>query len=164
MLLLLAIFFLILLKFIHSMIWVPLRIQHHFKKQGVTGPGYRLITGNTPEIKRLRREAQENTPSTVDHDFLPRLIPFYHSWSLKYGPTVLFWWGSQPILAIFDPDMIKEIMMSSDGSIVKPEWNPLSKFLLGDGLTELNGQKWAVHRRIANQAFHMERIKVGFDI
>ncbi|KAL5780455.1 hypothetical protein ACOSQ2_011192 [Xanthoceras sorbifolium] len=161
--LLLLILFIILLvylvKTVHSIVWVPFRIQRHFKKQGISGPGYRLITGNLAEIRRLFMEAQSKPMSPSNHDILPRTVPSYHKWSLKYGTTFLYWFGSKPRLAISDPDMIKEVLMNTDGSFEKIPFDPLSKLLLGHGLAGLDGDKWAVHRRITNQAFNMERVK-----
>ncbi|KAK6130968.1 hypothetical protein DH2020_035294 [Rehmannia glutinosa] len=62
-------------------------------------------------------------------------------------------------LAVSDPDMIKEVLMNSNGLFPKVNFNPSAKILLGDGLVRLEGQKWAVHRRITSQAFNMERVK-----
>uniref|UniRef100_A0A7N2KS58 Cytochrome P450 n=1 Tax=Quercus lobata TaxID=97700 RepID=A0A7N2KS58_QUELO len=76
-----------------------------------------------------------------------------------YGKNFLFWFGSTPRLAIFDPDMVKEILTKSDGSFEKISLNPLARPLFGQGLAGLSGQKWAIHRRIASQAFNMERVK-----
>lgn len=81
-----------------------------------------------------------------------------------YGKNFLFWFGSTPRLAIFDPDMVKEILTKSDGSFEKISLNPLARPLFGQGLAGLSGQKWAIDRRIANQAVNMERVKVTFFI
>jgi cytochrome P450 len=57
--------------------------------------------------------------------------------------------------------MIKEVLMNTgDGSFEKARNNPLAKLLFGQGLIGLNGDEWAHHRRIANQAFMIERVKV----
>lgn len=149
-----------LLKFVYSFIWVPHRIQCHFKEQGVSGPGYRLITGNSAEIRRLFIEAQSQPISPVDHDILHRTAPLYHKWSRMYGKTFLYWFGSKPRLAISDPDMIKEVLTDTSGSFDKIGFNPLSRQLFGQGLVGLTGDKWSIHRRITNQAFNMERVKV----
>ncbi|KAI9201155.1 hypothetical protein LWI28_019051 [Acer negundo] len=140
-------------------IWVPFRIQHHFKKQGISGPGYRPITGNSADIRRLYVEAQSKPISPVDHDILHRASPFYHRWSRMYGKNFLYWFGSNPRLALSDPDMIKEVLMNRNGSFEKIGFNPLSKPLFGDGLVGLSGDKWALHRRITNHAFDMGRVK-----
>ncbi|MBA0865879.1 hypothetical protein Goshw_016181 [Gossypium schwendimanii] len=96
------------LKFIYSIIWIPRRIQNHFKRQGVTGPGYRPLFGNSAEIRRLFEEAKLKPASVDHHDILHRVAPFYHKCS---------------------------------------------------GLLGLKGEEWTMHRRIANQAFKMDRVK-----
>ncbi|TYH17657.1 hypothetical protein ES288_A05G208200v1 [Gossypium darwinii] len=147
------------LKFIYSIIWIPRRIQNHFKRQGVTGPGYHPLFGNSAEILRLFEEAKLK-PATVDHhDILHRVAPFYHKCSGMYGTPFLYWFGSKPRLGISDPDMIKEVAMSTDGSFENMRFNPMSKMLFGQGLLGLKGEEWAMHRRIANQAFKMDRVK-----
>jgi cytochrome P450 len=63
-------------------------------------------------------------------------------------------------LAIADPDMVKEALMGTDESFERIELDPLTKQFLGQGLAGVRGEKWALHRRIANQAFKLERVKV----
>ncbi|MBA0623554.1 hypothetical protein Godav_009011 [Gossypium davidsonii] len=118
------------LKFIYSIIWIPRRIQNHFKRQGVTGPGYRPLFGNSAEIRRLFEEAKLKPASVDHHGILHRVAPFYHKCSGVYGTPFLYWFGSKPRLGISDP-----------------------------GLLGLKGEEWAMHRRIANQAFKMDRVK-----
>ncbi|KAK4481465.1 hypothetical protein RD792_012364 [Penstemon davidsonii] len=102
----------------------------------------------------------ESTPlSHITHDIAHRVIPHYCNWSTVYGKNFLYWFGPKPRLAIADPEMIKDILVNSNGLFHKIRFNPVSKLLLGDGLVALEGQKWAVHRRITSQAFNMERIK-----
>ncbi|XP_050233260.1 cytochrome P450 734A1-like [Mercurialis annua] len=150
-----------ILKFIHSVIWVPLRIQYHFKKQGVRGPTYRLIFGNSAEIRRLYAEgkSKSTSSSSFNHDVVDRVLPFYYKWSSMYGKTFVYWFGWRPRLALFEPDMIKDVLMNSGGSFRRVTQNPQAKLLFGEGLLGLDGAKWALHRRIANQAFNMERVK-----
>nr|AYV88897.1 cytochrome P450 oxidase CYP721A59 [Polygala tenuifolia] len=157
-LLICAILVLFLLRFFHSVLWVPWRIQHHFLKQGINGPGYRLIFGNSAEIRSLFAEGQ-SLSMQFNHDILKRVVPFYHTWSSKYGKTFLYWFGTKPRLAISDPDMIKEVLMDKGGKLGKVGFNPLSKLLFGQGLVGLDGDKWVSHRSIINQAFQMQHIK-----
>ncbi|KAM4121927.1 hypothetical protein ACB094_01G043500 [Castanea mollissima] len=154
-----VIFLVIVLKFVYSFIWVPWKIENHFRNQGIRGPGYRPIFGNTAEFKQLYAKAVSKPISFDHHDVLHRVIPFYYRWSVMYGKTFLHWFGSKPRLAISDPDMIKEVLANSDGSFEKIKLNPLAKLLFGKGLVVLSGQEWAIHRRIANRAFNMERVK-----
>ncbi|XP_030446808.1 cytochrome P450 734A1 [Syzygium oleosum] len=148
----------LLSKFTYSNLWIPLRLQRRFAEQGIRGPGYRPILGNTAEVKRLFAEARSKSVP-FDHRILHRAAPFYYHWNLKYGKTFVYWFGSTPRLAISDPDMIKEVLMNTGGSYERVRFNPQARLLFGQGLVGLVGEKWAVHRRIANQAFTMERVK-----
>ena len=160
--LLLAIFIFLVsffLKFLHSIIWVPWKIQAHFRKQGIRGPGYRLIFGNTAEIRRMYAEAQSKSMS-LDHDIIHRVVPFYYEWSALYGKSFLYWFGTKPRLAIADPDMIKEALLNTGVSFEKLRFNPLSALFFGSGLLALKGERWAHRRRILNQVFKIETVKV----
>ncbi|KAH7524068.1 hypothetical protein FEM48_Zijuj06G0079300 [Ziziphus jujuba var. spinosa] len=97
--------------------------------------------------------------SPMDNDVVQFASPFYHRWSCMYGKTFLYWFGPKPRLAIADPDMIKEVLMNMSGSFGRRGFNPSTKLLFGQGLVGLDGDKWALHRRIVNQAFSMERVK-----
>ncbi|KAB1220563.1 hypothetical protein CJ030_MR3G015816 [Morella rubra] len=157
--LLLGIFLLVwFLKLLHSVIWVPLRIQHHFRKQGIRGPRYRPFFGNATEIRRMFTQAQLK-PMPLHHDILHRVTPFYSEWSATYGKTFVCWFGAKPRLAIVDRDMIKEALMNTGRSFEKTKTDPFTKMFFGQGLIVLEGDKWALHRRIANQAFMLEKVK-----
>ncbi|XP_028759009.1 cytochrome P450 734A1-like [Neltuma alba] len=154
----LIVLFTCLVKILDSIFWVPWKIQSDFRKQGIRGPGYRPIVGNSGDIRRLYAETQSE-PIPFHHDILKRVLPFYHKWSTMYGKTFLYWFGSKPRLAITDPDMVKEVLMSKSGDFCKLPYNPQSKLLFGQGLVGLEGDQWALHRRIINQAFNLELIK-----
>ncbi|XP_030483966.2 cytochrome P450 734A1 [Cannabis sativa] len=156
--LLILLIFVSLAKFAYSTLWVPLKIQRQFKKQGVRGPGYRVLFGNTAQIRRLYTEIQSKSTLT-DNDVLPLVAPFYHRWSRMYGKTFLYWFGPKPRLAIADPILIKEVLKNTSGHFGKVGFNPSNKQLFGQGLVGLEGDQWAFHRRIANQAFTMDRVK-----
>ncbi|KAI3806215.1 hypothetical protein L1987_22112 [Smallanthus sonchifolius] len=105
-------------------------------------------------------EAESSPPVSFNHEgVVERVMPHYYKWSKVYGDPFLYWFGSDAILAVSDPDMIKEILVTKSGSFGKIRPNPAVKGLLGEGLVELKGDKWIVHRRIAAQAFNMERVK-----
>ncbi|KVH06262.1 cytochrome P450 [Cynara cardunculus var. scolymus] len=58
-----------LIKFLHKVWWVPTRIKHVFSSQGVKGPPYRFIHGNTKEIAAMKDQAR--SPFTnISHDNL----------------------------------------------------------------------------------------------
>ncbi|KAK4434507.1 cytochrome [Sesamum alatum] len=147
--------------FLYKIIWIPLKIQKHFAKQGVTGPGYRLIVGNLGELRQLFMAKEESRPnSLITHDVTHRITPHYSKWSKLYGKNFVYWFGTKPVLAVADPDMIKEVLMNGSNSRYRrTKLDPFSKNLFGEGLIILEGEKWAVHRRITGQAFNMERVK-----
>lgn len=150
---------------LHKIIWVPFRFKKHFHEQGVRGPDYRPIFGNSAEMRRRLIAEAESRPISgkgISHDIAQRVVPHYSRWSTLYGKNFLYWFGANPRLAIADRDMIKEVLVNSNGSFQKVELNPSSKMLFGDGLVALEGEKWGVHRRITSQAFNMERVKVIF--
>uniref|UniRef100_A0A7N0TPV0 Cytochrome P450 n=1 Tax=Kalanchoe fedtschenkoi TaxID=63787 RepID=A0A7N0TPV0_KALFE len=143
----------ILAKLIHSHIWVPRKIQLHFRKQGIEGPEHRPIVGNSLDIRDLSARALSK-PMLLSHDILSRVVPFYHTTSALYGKNFLFWFGNKPRLAVYDKDIIKDALLNTNGAIERTKVNPSAKVLLGDGLIALaGGEKWALHRRMANQAF-----------
>ncbi|KAJ9186611.1 hypothetical protein P3X46_002160 [Hevea brasiliensis] len=140
----LAILILYLLKLVRLILWVPYKIQRHFRKQGIGGPGYRPMIGNSSEMRRKMAEAK----SKISHDH-----------NILHQVNYLYWFGRKPRLAIADPGMIKEVLMNTGGPYERLLNDPLSKQLLGEGLAELRGEKWAVHRRISNLALNMEQVK-----
>ncbi|KAL2498360.1 Cytochrome [Abeliophyllum distichum] len=109
-------------------------------------------------MNHIRKEA-ESKSIPFCHDILFRVSPPYYKWSAIYGKTFLFWFGSKPRLIFSEPDMIKELMVNNNDSVFKDAFNPLSKQLFGQGLVGLQGNKWAIHRKITSQAFTMERVK-----
>ncbi|KAH1120038.1 hypothetical protein GLYMA_17G249400v4 [Glycine max] len=160
--LLLFVILVVLLVFLarvaYSIIWVPWVIARHFREQGIRGPSYRPIKGNTDEIRGMYAEVQSR-PMALCHDILERVCPFYHKWSRMYGKTVLYWHGSDPRLVLSDPDMIKEILLKTGDWFERIDPNPSAKRFFGEGILVLKRDKWAVHRAIANQAFKIERVK-----
>ena len=148
-----------ILYFFYSVMWVPWRIQQHFRKQGIDGPNYRPCYGNTAEMIRMTKEAQSRAIS-FNHDIVHRVLPDYYQWSVKYGKIFLCWFGTRPRLAVVDPDMIKDVMLKTSDTIERDDFSPLSKLLFAQGLPGLRGHTWAVHRKIANPAFNLDRIKV----
>ncbi|KAL6496468.1 hypothetical protein OROGR_029726 [Orobanche gracilis] len=68
------------------------------------------------------------------------------------------WSGTKPNLIVMDPKLIKEVLTNKQGHIQKPPLNPLI-LILTKGLTTLQGEKWAAHRRLINPAFHLDKLK-----
>ncbi|KAI0510417.1 hypothetical protein KFK09_011018 [Dendrobium nobile] len=150
----------LLLKAVYSYLWLPHQIQLHFRRQGIGGPPRRLLSGgNAGEIRRLFATAQSSPTTGLSHDVDGRAAPHYAHWSARYGRSFLYWFGSQPRLAIGDPTAVRAAMTDTSGAIDKLGFVPTSRDLFGEGLVGLTGEKWARHRRIVGPAFSMETVK-----
>ncbi|KAF7132510.1 hypothetical protein RHSIM_Rhsim09G0122900 [Rhododendron simsii] len=126
--------------------------------QGIRGPSYRLIHGNTKEILNMRT-ATMNKPMGLSHNIFPRLQPHLHSWLNIYGRNVLMWYGSQALLVITESEYAQEVLNDKERSYPKTDTNGFLKKLLGDGLVTSKGEKWAKQRKLANHAFYAESLK-----
>lgn len=161
--LLLMLIFILLLVFIaritYSIILLPWIISRHFHKQGIRGPSYCLIKGNSDEIRRMFAEVQSK-PMDLCHDIVHRVCPSYHRWAPLYGKIVLSWYGSEPRLIISDPVIIKEALLKTGELFEKLEPNPSLKRFYGEGILFSKGKKWTVYRSIGSHAFKMEHSKV----
>ncbi|CAN1838741.1 Cytochrome P450 CYP749A22 [Linum perenne] len=124
-----------------NQVWLrPILIQSGMSSQGIKGPPYRFLHGNTTEINDMRSEAVKN-PMELSHQMFPRIMPHVYLWTKVYGMNFLNWYGTRPQLVITDPELVKE------------------KFL-GNGLFASQGEKWTKMRKLANHAFHGDCLKV----
>jgi len=155
--------FILLLVFIaritYSIILLPCIISRHFHKQGIRGPSYHLIKGNSDEIRGMFAEVQSK-PMGLCHDIVHRVCPSYHRWAPLYGKTVLSWYGSKPRLIMSNPVIIKEVLLKTGELFEKLNPNPSLKRFYGEGILFSKGKKWTIYRSIASHAFKMERSKV----
>ncbi|KAF8411125.1 hypothetical protein HHK36_003664 [Tetracentron sinense] len=133
-------------------------IERQLKEQGIHGPPYRLLYGNTKEIMKMARETGSK-PMSLSHDIMPRLNPFLHKAVMDYGKVMVIWYGTTPRVTITDPMLVKEILSNKSGDFGKMEITAFAKLFL-TGLANHDGQKWAEHRRIINPAFHLEKLKL----
>ncbi|KAL4180519.1 hypothetical protein AMTRI_Chr13g92490 [Amborella trichopoda] len=152
------IFIFIFIKCIYEFVWSPLKLQSHFRRQGISGPPYRLLFGNLPQLVKIFNDAHSKT-FPLSHKTLCRVIAHYHHWSPIYGKTFVYWFGPKPRVAIGEPDLMREVFLNVWGCFDRIDLDPLSKPLVGQGLLGLKGQKWTLHRRVINPAFHMEPTK-----
>ncbi|KAK7257365.1 hypothetical protein RIF29_31293 [Crotalaria pallida] len=73
------------------------------------------------------------------------------------GKNSFLWEGTYAKVIITEPEQIKEVFNKMQ-EFQKPDLSPIAK-LLGTGLPQYNGEKWAKHRKIINPAFHTEKLK-----
>ncbi|EOA16440.1 hypothetical protein CARUB_v10004593mg [Capsella rubella] len=141
------------------LVWRPLMLSRRFKKQGISGPKYEILYGNLSEMKKMRKEANLRVLDTKSNDIFPRVFPHYHQWMSQYGETFLYWNGTKPTLYISEPELAKQILSSKFGFTIIPVKRPEVFILFGKGLSFIEGDDWARHRRILNPAFSMDRLK-----
>ncbi|CAN1838743.1 Cytochrome P450 CYP749A22 [Linum perenne] len=91
-----------------NQVWLrPILIQSGMSSQGIKGPPYRFLHGNTTEINDMRSEAVKN-PMELSHQMFPRIMPHVYLWTKVYGMNFLNWYGTRPQLVITDPELVKE--------------------------------------------------------
>ncbi|KAL0446978.1 UNVERIFIED_CONTAM: cytochrome [Sesamum latifolium] len=141
-------------------VWLnPIRVQHLMRSQGINGPSYRFLHGNTKEIISMRRETMGKAMDEISHDIFPRVLPHIHSWAKLYGANFLNWYGPQAQLVVTEAELVKEILNNKDENYPKIDLEGYAMKLLGDGLSSSKGQKWARMRKLANNVFHAESLK-----
>ncbi|KFK36905.1 hypothetical protein AALP_AA4G188200 [Arabis alpina] len=135
-------------------------VSRKFKKQGISGPKYKILHGNLSEMRKMKQEAKLTVLDLNSNDIFPRVLPHFHQWMSQYGETFLYWQGTEPRICISDPEMAKQILSNKFGFFVKTKTRPEVLKLAGNGLAFLDGLDWVRHRRILNPAFSMDKIKI----
>ncbi|XP_010455498.1 PREDICTED: cytochrome P450 709B3-like [Camelina sativa] len=141
------------------LLWRPLMLSRRFKRQGISGPKYKILYGNLSEMKKMKKETNLWVLDPKSNDIFPRVLPHYHQWMSQYGETFLYWNGTKPTLYISDSEIAKQILSSKFGFSVIPVKRPEVFLLFGKGLTFIDGDDWARHRRILNPAFSIDHLK-----
>lgn len=55
------------------------------KSQGIKGPPYNFLHGNTKEISNMRKESLAKPMDSLSHNMLPRILPHVYQWVHIYG-------------------------------------------------------------------------------
>ncbi|OMO72124.1 Cytochrome P450 [Corchorus olitorius] len=128
------------------------------RSQGIKGPSYRFLYGNTKQIISMRNGVNIS-PMELSHHVLPKVHPHIYTWKRLYGKNFLYWHGPKAQLVVSDPELVKEILNNKDGDYPKKAIADYWKKLLGFGLASSSGEKWVKQRKLANYAFHAESLK-----
>ncbi|KAI4321785.1 hypothetical protein MLD38_035128 [Melastoma candidum] len=140
--------------------WVwfrPRKLERFLRQQGLSGNPYRFLSGDLRDSALMLSQAQSR-PSSVSDDVKTRVLPFLHQVIKTHGKNSFMWVGPIPRVNIMEPSHLKDIF-SKIHDYQKPDSNPLFRILL-EGLVNHEGDKWSMHRKILNPAFHMGKLKL----
>lgn len=82
----------------------------------------------------------------------------------EYGDIVYFRMGPQDVFFLNHPDHIKDVLVTHNQNFIKGRALQRSKRLLGEGLLTSEGQFHRRQRRLAQPAFHRQRIASYADL
>ncbi|KAF8765479.1 hypothetical protein HU200_008626 [Digitaria exilis] len=143
------------------LVWRPYAVARAFAAQGVRGPAYRFLVGNTRETGAMQSAARREVLDRSCHDITTRVRPHERVWTSLYGKVFLWWSGPKPVLNVGDHDMVRRILSDKSGLYVKPYPGPAIMAMMGTGgLVFTEGEVWARHHGVVHPAFAMDKLKM----
>jgi cytochrome P450 len=85
-------------------------------------------------------------------------IKFLTGMADRYGDVVRFQLGPLPFVMVNNPDYIRDILVTNNRNFMKGEGLQRGKRLIGEGLLTSEGEFHLRQRRLAQPAFHRQRI------
>ncbi|KAK1302455.1 Secologanin synthase [Acorus calamus] len=140
-----------------SIWWRPRCIERQLNQQGIKGNPCRLFFGDMKEELKVLMEAWSR-PIGLNHQIVPRVLPYVHQTVEKHGMKSVVWFGTSPRVVVWEAELVKEVLSNKFGYFRLPPVNPLLK-ILAMGITSLDGESWVRRRRLIIPAFHMEKLK-----
>ncbi|EFJ10690.1 hypothetical protein SELMODRAFT_183651 [Selaginella moellendorffii] len=140
----------------------PWILEAKLRRQGIRGPPRSILSGNVKHIFDIRTRVEAKCiEGPITHDIMEYVQPHHLQWAKLYGQPLRWWWGSEPGVVLTDLDMIKEVLYNKAGAFWNSNWQrQLQIDLLGRGMAVVNGDEWALRRRILAPAFHADKIKL----
>jgi len=91
-------------------------------------------------------------------EFARRRLPFLVESAERYGDIVFFKVGNERIYLLNHPDLIREVLVTNQKNFTKSRALVRAKKVLGEGLLTSEGEFHLRQRRLAQAAFHRDRI------
>lgn len=91
-------------------------------------------------------------------EFARRRLPFLVESAQKYGDIVFFKVGNERIYLFNHPDLIRDVLVTNQKNFIKSRALVRAKKVLGEGLLTSEGEFHLRQRRLAQPAFHRDRI------
>ena len=85
-------------------------------------------------------------------------LAFFMRLAGQYGELAYFKMGPQPVFLLSHPDYIRDVLITHNKMFMKGEGLQRAKRLLGEGLLTSEGEFHLRQRRLAQPAFHRQRI------
>lgn len=79
-------------------------------------------------------------------------------WAREYGDLVSARFGPKRILFANHPDLVEEVLVHQNRKFIKHYRLRQAKLTLGEGLLTSEGEFWRAQRKLAQPAFHRDRI------
>ncbi|KAH9723555.1 cytochrome P450 72A15 [Citrus sinensis] len=134
----------------------PKKLENFLRQQGFSGNSYKIFHGDMKDMSLMLKETKAR-PISLSDDIVPRILPYHHHIISKYGKKSFKWMGPRPSINVQDPKLIREILLKHD-IFQKPKGNSLSKLVV-NGMVMYEGEQWSKVRKIANPAFHQDKLK-----
>ncbi|KAI7740430.1 hypothetical protein M8C21_002365 [Ambrosia artemisiifolia] len=144
-----------------NIVWVrPKKLEKFLKNQGFNGNNYKFLFGDMKQLSTIFQESKSQSKHiNIDDgdEVLSHVVAFSLKSLKKYGRSYITWMGWNPRVIVMDPELLKEILTKSN-DFRKTRGNPFV-LLIATGLVTLEGDQWAMHRKLMNPAFHVEKLK-----
>ena len=79
-------------------------------------------------------------------------------WAREYGDLVSARFGPRRLVFVYHPDLVEEVLVNQNRKFIKHYRLRETKRTLGHGLLTSEGDFWRSQRKLAQPAFHRERI------